>query len=679
MHEKETPVLQKVMIDFIAFCIFKLYFKIMKIKLQVIIAFFVAMTTYSQQKFSTDSIVRSVTIESKLSGNTLEFSPIAPPLNQIAGAPKAFYTYFWEFGDGHYSTDSLPKHTYRNIGEYNVKLWATNNYDTGKPPTTRPKKVTVMSEENDYNDTSSMYEDFTLKRNREPIPNEEIVVVMSYKNPKDFVANGKIYLFYNEQKYKDNNFNIKDTRMYHNEQIIEDEESFVYANDLDDNQMLMATSNGGMVTYNSQELDTINKTNLPLTLEDSKVYYKNWNILEFNDIQPNEERNVFLTMETPQEMLKDTSAIISIRGVYVPDRNYDNHQVKDMEMEIVTSHDPNKMASNGTFMNYRLVRFKRLKYKIRFQNNGEGPARTIRLETDLPDMFDKSTLKVEDMYPKCEICPKQKVAYSCLDTIFTDSQVIFTFKNIYLPGSEQKGVMDKDSTKGFVKYSIKFGKDFHKKNTKSQTAIVFDKNDPIMTNYSTTRFIPGISIGAKVGYNYYPELEASTSYFIGATISPYKSYRWYWQVEWLNSFNSYTSKVTIFEEFTGGARGFRQLQRRTTSNSYESINWEVPVLVRYNINNYIGVGAGIQANINISEKQNESILIEDFEGDRADFLIDSRMQVNETTESFTNFKAGLLFEITGGFARIGPSVGARYVLNSENERNYWQLYAIWKF
>ena len=145
-------------------------------------------------------------------------------------------------------------------------------------------------------------------------------------------------------------------------------------------------------------------------------------------------------------------------------------------MEIVTSHDPNKMASNGTFMNYRLVRFKRLKYKIRFQNNGEGPARTIRLETDLPDMFDKSTLKVEDMYPKCEICPKQKVAYSCLDTIFTDSQVIFTFKNIYLPGSEQKGVMDKDSTKGFVKYSIKFGKDFHKKNTKSQTAIVFDKD-----------------------------------------------------------------------------------------------------------------------------------------------------------------------------------------------------------
>lgn len=53
-------------------------------------------------------------------------------------------------------------------------------------------------------------------------------------------------------------------------------------------------------------------------------------------------------------------------------------------MEIVTSHDPNKMSTNGMFINYRLVRFKRVKFKTRFQNNGEGPARMIRLETDVP-------------------------------------------------------------------------------------------------------------------------------------------------------------------------------------------------------------------------------------------------------------------------------------------------------
>jgi len=161
-------------------------------------------------------------------------------------------------------------------------------------------------------------------------------------------------------------------------------------------------------------------------------------------------------------------------------------------MEIVTSHDPNKMSSNGFFMNYRLVRFKTLNFKTRFQNDGEGPARKIKLETDIPDIFDKSTLKIVDMYPKCEICPKnEEVNYSCLDTIILKNQIHFTFKNIYLPGSNQKNVMEKDSTKGFVKYSLKFGKDFHKVKTKSRTAIIFDKNEPIITNYAVTRFQSG--------------------------------------------------------------------------------------------------------------------------------------------------------------------------------------------
>lgn len=231
-------------------------------------------------------------------------------------------------------------------------------------------------------------------------------------------------------------------------------------------------------------------------------------------------------------MIKDTSATVTMRGIFVPNRSYKNHKIKNLEMEIVTSHDPNKMGSNGSFMNYRLVRFKRVNFKTRFQNNGEGPARKIRLETDIPDMFDKKTFQIESMYPECPICPKdEEPTVSCLDTIIKQKQIIFTFKNIYLPGTEQKNVKEKDSTKGFVKYSMKFGEDFHKVKNQKQNFDYFDKNEPIITNYATTRFLPGISIGAKAGYNFYPDLDKSTSYFVGATISPFKSYRFYWQVE----------------------------------------------------------------------------------------------------------------------------------------------------
>ena len=268
-----------------------------------------------------------------------------------------------------------------------------------------------------------------------------------------------------------------------------------------------------------------------------------------------------------------------------------------------------------------------------------------------------------------------------MDTAFTDKQAIFTFKNIYLPGSEQKNVKEYDSTKGFVKYSIKFAKDFHKKKTKSRTAIIFDKNDPIITNYSTTRFLPGISIGVKVGYNSFSDLQNSESYFIGATLSPYKSYRWYWQVELMNNFHNYDANTTVTEEFIqDGAQGFRFRQRTTTSTSYENIDWDIPVLMRYNVNNYIGLGAGLQNTISFSEKQNQSILIEQFEGIEPDAPIFNTIEEsNNQTDSFTNLRTGLLFEVTAGFVRIGPSLGARYIMNFENDFNYWQFYAIWKF
>ena len=634
---------------------------------------------FAQKENTHDTVSRIATVKHEVKGNSIQFTPETPTLEQIAGAPKAFYSYFWEFGDGAYSKEESPKRTYKSPGDYDVKLWATNNYDTGKPPTTRPNKITITTADPTSQDEASMTEDLMLQRNREPMPEEEIVVILSYKNYLNYTANGKLFLFYNEHQYKADNFEVMDIRTHHNEKRIQNTD-FVYTNSVDDSDhSYIASADMSQSHLKGQVQDSTIKTNLPLTLQDAKDHFRNWETLEFQNMKASEERNLFFTLKTPPEMLKDTSAIISIRGVYVPDATFDNHKVKDMEMEIVTSHDPNKMSSNATFMNYRFVRFKTLKYKIKFQNNGEGPARTIRLETDIPEMLDKQSIEVIDMYPKCEICPDYVVRYSCLDTAFTDKKAIFTFKNIYLPGSEQKNVKDYDSTQGFVKYKIKFAKDFHKKKTKSRTAIYFDKNDPIITNYSTTRFIPGLSIGAKAGYNSFSDLKNSESYFVGVTLSPYKSYRWYWQVELMNSFHEYNSKASVVEERVGRPQGDLFLQRTTKTAHFQNVDWEVPVLIRYNINNYIGVGAGLQGMFSLDEKQEQTILVEQFEGTTDDYLMNSETMITNSSNAFSNFKTGFLFDVTAGFARIGPSIGARYVMNFKDDFNYLQLYAIWKF
>lgn len=643
--------------------------------------FFILFTVFAigQTKVK-DTITRRASIGFIQNGNAVTFKPETPPLIPIAGAPKPSYSYLWELGDGHYSKEAEPKHIYKKKGTYTTRLAVTNNYDNGKPPATRPKKVAVNDvTDNNYKDIASIADQngFAILKNCDPIPEQEMVVVVSYQNLENYVSSGKLYLFYNEKQFKHNNFELSDFRTYADEREIK--ENLVAAvDDLDDSNNFTAAveSNFNLKKYRN----TTTEENLDASLLDAHKTYHNVSVLEFDNADPGETRNVFYTFKTTPEMIKDTSATVTMRGIFVPNRSYKNHKIKNLEMEIVTSHDPNKMGSNGSFMNYRLVRFKRVNFKTRFQNNGEGPARKIRLETDIPDMFDKKTFQIESMYPECPICPKdEEPTVSCLDTIIKQKQIIFTFKNIYLPGTEQKNVKEKDSTKGFVKYSMKFGEDFHKVKTKSRTSIIFDKNEPIITNYATTRFLPGISIGAKAGYNFYPDLDKSTSYFVGATISPFKSYRFYWQVEWVNALNQYNSAVDIVNETRVNANGVRQLQRTTTMTENKNINWEVPVLIRYNINNYIGIGAGIQANINVSSEQHQNIKVETFEGEKELILLDTKTTANTVKNSFSGFNTGLLFDLTAGFARIGPSLGARYVINFEQNFNYFQVYGIWKF
>jgi PKD repeat protein len=638
--------------------------------------------SFSQIKVK-DTTTRRATIAYDKKGNQVSLKPETPPLVQIAGAPKPFYSYFWETGDGNYNRQATPKHTYKKKGDYKVNLQVTNNYDNGKAPATRPKIVSVTSiDDNMFSEIASIGDTISYKvfNNRDPIPDEEMVVVVSYQNLLDYVASGKLYLFYNDKEFKNKNFELLDFRVHNDEKEIK-ELGVASINDVNNSNQYIA-SEEQLLTRKSFIKNNENDLDQEILL--NKTLFHNMNVLEFENLNPKETRNLFYTFKTTPEMIKDTSATVKMRGVFVPDRNYKNYKKKTLEMEIVTSHDPNKMSSNGSFMNYRLVRFKNLNFKTKFQNNGEGPARMIRLETDIPDMLDKKTFKVVDMYPKCPICPKDEVVtYSCLDTIIKKNQIHFTFKNIYLPGSNQKNVTEKDSTKGFVKYTMKFGKDFHKTKTKSRTSIFFDKNEPIVTNYATTRFLPGLSYGFKSGYNYYPKLGNAKSYFVGATLSPFKAYKWYWQVESVSQLLTYNPETTITESFVDASgtvpNGIKQLQIREVKSSVRSINIEIPVLMRYNINNYIGIGAGLQANINASNKTNYEAKIQTYEGQRPDFLISTEFKSKEENESFKDIKTGLIFDITAGFARIGPSLGARYVVNFKEDFSYWQFYGIWRF
>ncbi|PCH76696.1 MAG: PKD domain-containing protein [Flavobacteriaceae bacterium] len=643
------------------------------------------------QEIEQDSIPRKAIIEYEQVQDHFVLRAVAPPLRQIAGAPKAFYTYFWEFGDGNYSFKKSPKHQFKQAKKHTVRLSLTNNYDDGLPPTTRPKllentrDVSSISD-SDVHHLNTLHDGFRLITNRDPIPNQALEFVISYGNTSNIPSRGKIYLFYNELKYKNKNFELLEVRTYHNEQ---EEELQPLAYTYLSKETIIRSSG---IKYIFPELDLENDTlyqNLPATLSDAKKTYSDVRVWNVNDVSPLEERNIFLTFKTTPEMLKDTSAIISIRSVYVPDRGSDAHQIKTKEMEIVTSHDPNKMAVYNTFLNYRLLRFKRLKYKVRFQNNGEGPARLIKLNVDIPPMLDKTTLKIIDMYPKVPICPKgKKVRYSCMDTVFYADKISFQFKNIYLPGTEQKGVKDKDSTKGFVKYSLKFGKKFHKIKSRSKTAIIFDKNEPIITNSTTSRFLPGISIGAKAGYNYILDVDDSKSYFIGATIATYKAYKWYPQAELMLSSSSYSktnSQQQIIENIDSPDGLYNSvlkesMQKQVTEQMEIVI---VPASIRYNVNGILGLGIGGQLSLDYTTKvttTNSESFYQYQKGIKGAPIQElNNRKTSNTEHSFKNINYGVFGDFTIGASRIGPSLGARYIYLFNRPHGQLHFYAIWKF
>lgn len=664
---------------------------------------------FAQNTKKDSTLVHKADFKEHIKGNTVTFEPVLRPLKQIAGAPKAFWDNYWEFGDGDYSFEKKPTHTYKESGTYEVRLAATNNYDDGETPGTRPKSIALNGTDsasinpeitNEDHHLFSLYNGLRLRNNRDPKPNEEMQLIVSYGNTDEIPKNGKLYLFYNDKKFKDKNFELTDIRSYNNETEITEDQELATNYKMTREQFIQSTGITSIINENQIKNDSV-KQNLLEILQDSKNKYYDYKVWKIDDVQPNQEKNLFFTLKTTPKMLKDTSAILTIRSIYVPDREDTKYKISEKEMEIVTSHDPNKMAVNDAWLNYRLVRLKKMKFKIRFQNNGEGPATNIKLNTVLPKMFDRKTLEVLDMYPKVAICPdNKKVRYSCLDTIFFKDSISFQFKNIYLPGSNQKNVHEKDSTKGFVKYAVKFGKDFHKVKSVNQTAIIFDKNPPIITNKSVVHFKPGLSIGAKAGYNYYftsdktvqfqESFENSTinssgnGYFIGATFSPYKAYKWYVQAEIMGT-KQYI-KSTSFNEEVRDTNGVMPYFYQTSQQVKidKTLVDLVPASIRYNVNSIIGLGFGVHIATKIQQQttsnyeQRVFLYINNQPEEEVQQLYRKENQTYKNNSVFLD-NYGLFLDVTAGASRIGPSIGIRYLQNFKEAKKQLHFYAIWKF
>lgn len=615
-------------------------------------------------------------------GQGIRFTPVMPPLAQRAGAPKAYYEYFWEFGDGSFSKEDNPVHIYSKPGEYMASADAIAHYDTGKKAKKKKKPVkaagALAGTEPTYIFEEKSKQAIAMGASARPKAEEEITLVISYRNNSFVTTDGRLHLFFNEKKYPSEHFQFTDARTHFGEVVdpLLSEALPVHSSPMERWVAIpLRTYGGANISWSD---DYAPFSIVEDMLRDARGAYREEKAWRFTEFAAGEKRNLFVSLACTPNMVRDTHAFVHLEAVFAPTDPVVAAERFVMEIEIVSAHDPNAIAVSDNRVNYRTLGKKNLSYKVQFQNNGEGPASTVEVKVEIPKGLNMARMRPMDWHPKCPICPETPGNESCLDTASTKTGLTFTFRNIYLPGSRQKDVDSRDSTKGFVKYRIEAEKNMPKLPFSSRAKIVFDKEPPIYTNFTKTQFKPGISPGIKVGYNYdfdieendeeYTRMKPERFVFLGLSLSPFKSWRVYPQIELLTGIKRSSflpDEISRGLADSSDAMGHKVTYQFDTLITRERgfVSFEIPFLLRKNFNRAFGLGLGSSARI-ILENGQDCIHVSTTKSYAPPLDVDFPPETTRDTirifpHSLTRVRFTVFGDLTFGAVRAGPNFGIR--------------------
>lgn len=643
----------------------------------------------SLQKDSINTLVDTydAKINFEIKNQTFHFTPDIRPLVPIPGGRNAFYTYLWDFGDGSFSTNESPSHIYAEPGEYEVTLYAVNNYDNGPPPKRPKRKVAVNSALASRERPTSSFQEtffasngvFQLYKNSDALPGNDMALVVGVKPQTE---NGKIIILSNEKAINPAGFAVVNQSKYFNESP--DSSLLLLKNT---HKHMWASINKATLTQSGSP-DYGIKEELNFTAQEAVNYfsdlYDSYTSVTAYDVQDTDQSDQFsiINLDVTEDMLADTNAIVTITGIYLPENGLAT--IHQLDVPVVTSHDPNKMSIKPARLSYRMqYKKKKLTYKVQFQNDGEGDAKNIRLKIKLPEEVDPNTFELLNLYPQCDTCQNDFSKGCYTYTITGDQTLEFLFKDIALPGTAAADITDIDSTKGFIRFNVETYKKLQNKPLMAFTEIYFDKNDPIITNNATARFIPGLSPIIIAGLN----SPLNNSYKGGAALSlgiapiaPFK--KPYWQIE-LSA--STFGKTVKSHNNRKGEIPVENIDGKTYYMGYDSVDslqeetnlrLSIPMQIRYNFNRWISLGAGAVVGVDINLSNKSDLIYHLMEND---ITTSDIHRVSNTLEkkNISSLRYLPFVDLNIGRTYLGPAIGLRYLYDKEIKHN-GQVYLIWR-
>lgn len=663
----------------------------------IILFFVLALISFSFKTNGQATQGSEVEIVTQMEKDSYRFSTEnKPPLQQIAGAPEAHYSYFWEFGDGEYSFEENPVYAYADTGEVKVNVALTNNYGSGGAPRIKSRRLKINTVPDDQKKTESKpsslekKESIKIITNHQPRPGDQMVCVITYQHAESFnePMGGQLYFFFNENDFDYTNFEFEDARRHHGEN---------FYNGLPNRSVASTYEQAYEWSYASVTDKLMSPTKLSSVIDESfvrasKSNYSDVISWDFRSLQKGETRNIFVTLKTDPQMIKDTAHTITVRAVMVPDFPGQPKEYTH-KMVVRTSHDPNELKVSDRNINKKTIRKEGITYTIRFQNVGRGSASNITVNNSIHPSLDPSTIKMVDYYPKSSLCfnHDSTTQLSCLDTILNKNKISWRFRNIYLPGTRQSDKESRRATHGWITYNIKPHQKFKRTEVlRSQASIIFDRNKPVETNGVRTHVRRNYAYLMRIGTF---DITYGLKGLSGAVgMSSFYSKKVYYQPEVGVTHLKYEGLVTVQNGVLVGTDGngdplFGDL--KTTQNFIVNYLDVIPLQMRYTVGRFLNFGAGLQVAFLMSANEQtviqrtyttQSFHVPPFPPTEEDSKQDALASFPDKTEF--NFFA----DLQGGFVRHGPCLGVRANYRPSSRPNddrakdfFVQLYVGYRF
>lgn len=405
--------------------------------------------------------------------NTYVFSTDA--LNLSSGVE---YSYLWSFGDGRYSMEEAPIHTYSSLADpksYQVVLYATPIYSLLDPPPAvyLPAGNLIYVDGTPGGNTfpagSFMTDDsIRISYNRLPSAFKELTFILTYKNTSGIPSSVFPVYF----QYNGNYFDYKDI-------VAPGEE----------------TAEG--------PFQIANNSNEPYT---HQLVFMN----DARPLQPNEERTIFIQMKATGNVISEVAIgpngylaeVVSAPELWaraassLGNPNSSNPLTYDeASMYAVGSWDPNNKISSVPVINRDNISFpKKIRYRINCENVGTASTSNVRITDHVSPLLDFGSFTFIG----------DKDNHSDLVITYDEPTKTRTFKfnNLYLKGTNSPGNVSLSECQYWIdiEYEINqaafessFGAPVEPCNYASMLGsfgtsadIIFDSHAPITTNSANT-------------------------------------------------------------------------------------------------------------------------------------------------------------------------------------------------